>query len=99
VIGWGSMVASFLFFVPKMLDWWNTPFLPLGWKIAGVALLLLTSFMLPLILIAVSRDVRRISLGQQAIIEQEMAALKEGEVKSGVNPPPESRLPPHAYAP
>jgi hypothetical protein len=99
VIGWGSMVASFIFFVPKMLDWWNTPFLPLGWRIAGVVLILLTSLMPPLILIAVSRHVRRISLGQQAIIEQEIAALQEAEVKSVVNPPPESRLAPHAIAP
>jgi hypothetical protein len=76
VIGWGGMVASFIFFGPKMLDWWNTPFLPLGWRIAGVVLILLTSLMPPLILIAVSRHVRRISLGQQAIIEQEIAALQ-----------------------
>ena len=99
VIGWGSMVASFIFFVPKMLDWWNTPFLPLGWRIVGVVLILLTSLMPPLMLIAVSRHVRRISLGQQAILEQEIAALQEAEVKSVVNPPPESRLAPHAIAP
>lgn len=95
---WGFLVASYLFFGPKLLGWWNMPFLALGWRIAGVALLLLNALMPGTLLIILCRYIHRDALGRKAIVKQEMAALASREANSEVKLPPHSRFTRHATA-
>ncbi|QDU31587.1 hypothetical protein ETAA8_67470 [Anatilimnocola aggregata] len=70
-----AFTAMAVTFVPKMIDLWNTPYMPLIWKLIGVAVPALYLLTLPLLMLGLSYFRRQQLLLQMAQTRQEMAAL------------------------
>lgn len=56
--GWAFLVLGAIMFGPKIPGWWNVPLLAFGWKLAGIAILLLLIVQPTVIVVALSRHMR-----------------------------------------